>query len=65
MDIREVWQKSGELVAVLGIMDAAIQGNEEYEAVREGWEERLEEIVKWMDRQIEEVTDFGEYHDDE
>jgi len=65
VDIREVWQKSGELVAVLGIMDAAIQGNEEYEAVREGWEERLEEIVKWMDRQIEEVTDFGEYHDGE
>ena len=65
-DVREVWAKLGELAGVVGMMDAVQKSDpEHYEQIAEGWQERLGLIVEFADRQISEITDFGEAFDAE
>jgi hypothetical protein len=64
-EARDVWTKLGELSGVVGMMDAVYRANpEQYEQIAEGWTERLDEIISFADRQIQEITDFGEAYDE-
>ncbi len=59
-----VWTKLGELAAVVGMIDAVLLANPEQRGhVRGGWQERLDEIVQFADRQINEIIDFGGAYD--
>jgi hypothetical protein len=33
--------------------------------VLDGWEEGLDGIVSFADQQVQEITDFGEFYDEE
>lgn len=61
---REAWAKLGELAGVVGSIDSVVRGNSEtYEALAEGWSERLDMIVRLAEQQIQELIDFGEAYD--
>ena len=62
-DYREVSHALNDLMVVVALMDANIAAHEEYQPAREGWEERKQEIIDWSERQIHDVTDFGEAFD--
>lgn len=58
---REAWGKLGELAGVVGSVDAVLRGDpKRYEPASEGWAERLDMIVDFAERQIQEIIDFGE-----
>ena len=59
-----VWTKLGELAAVVGMIDAILLANAgQRRHARSGWQERLDEIVQFADRQINEIIDFGAGYD--
>jgi hypothetical protein len=61
-EVAGVWAKLGELAAVVGMIDA-IANSERRRQLRGGWQERLDEIVQFADRQIDEIIEFGEAYD--
>jgi hypothetical protein len=63
VEAKEVFAALGQLGVTVGLIDAVQGANEEYEPAREGWEQRKEEIVRYCESQIEEITGFGEAFD--
>lgn len=55
----------GELLAVVGMMDAhlkhlnSIHEDPSYEGVLEGWDQRIGEIRNFLNKQREEIFEFG------
>lgn len=63
--VKDLLQRFGELGATLIVMDANLRQNhhEEMQQVLAGWDERLGEIEEFMNRQLDEIPDFGEAYD--
>lgn len=60
--VKNILQKSGELGAMLIVMDTHIQSIRN-DTLMEGWQARLEEIDELLQRHLDEIPDFGEAFD--
>lgn len=55
---------AANLIASIAVVGALLEGDPSYEHARPGFIERVEEVTKYLDQQVEEIQSWGAGFDD-
>lgn len=57
-------QAASNLIASVAVVGALLEGDPDYEHARSGFVERVEEVTRYLDQQVEEIQSWGAGYDD-